>query len=124
MAVTVNEQAVFSAWPILCDLAWPDQGELEGDTWVPKTLSPALAPPISAENTRRGVQELADALLEQAHFGNWPDSLKETLAAGIGRLEKASAELADALGDWQGQQAVKAAAALEDALDDMQQAAS
>ncbi|MDL2271616.1 hypothetical protein LJC23_01105 [Desulfovibrio sp. OttesenSCG-928-I05] len=124
MAVTVNEQAVFSAWPTLCELAWPDQGSVDGGTWVPTSVPPALAPPISAEKGRRGVQELADALIEQARFGNWSNSLKDTLADGMARLETASAELAEALGNWQGQQAVKAAAALEDALDDMQQAVS
>ena len=42
-AVTYDDGEVFRAWPDLCALAWPGQGEVSGRAWVPHIVSAALA---------------------------------------------------------------------------------
>lgn len=119
-ATTPDEAAVFRAWPELCELAWPGLGEIRGGSWEPKTAPAALRPPLGEEPHRFGVRELAEALSEQAHFGSWPEEKQQELAPSLENVEKARQDLDNALADWEPQGAVKAAAALEDALGDMQ----
>jgi hypothetical protein len=118
-AATPDETAVFRAWPELCALAWPGLGEIRNGSWEPGSLAPALKPPVAEEPQRFGVRELAEALSEQAHFGNWPEERREELAPYLGKVEKARQDLDNALADWEPQGAVRASAALEDALGDM-----
>ena len=119
-AVTYDEGEVFRAWPDLCALAWPGKGEVSGRVWVPAVLPGALAAPLAADPVRRGVVELAQALVEEAQLGPWTDALRQSMRDHVADLEKQLGALEKALGDWQPQAAHAAAGALEDILDEME----
>ncbi len=119
-AVTFDQSEVFRAWPRLCALSWPGQGEVEDGEWKRIVLPPAIGPSLGAEKPRFGVLELAAALADQARFGDWLSGKKELLRDGLGRLAKAGEDLEAALSDWKPSDAHKASNAMEDALDDME----
>ncbi len=119
---TDSVEAVFRAWPDLCALAWPGRGEVYAGTWRPESGPAALAPPIAPALPSYGVRELAEALLEQADFGEWPEKTAKQLEPGLKSLYAAQQRLENALADWRPQEALQAAHALEDALDTMQDA--
>lgn len=121
-AVTYNEEDVFRAWPALCALAWPGQGDRASVGWRPKPT--LFAPPGAPEAKRRGVQDLARDFLEEFHFGDMEDGMKARLKSGTAELEKAIASLEKNLEDWQPQAANTASNAVEDALDTLEKQAA
>lgn len=117
---TYDESEVFRAWPKLCSLAWPGQGEVANGVWRRTVLPAALQAPQGVPRQQCGVLELAGALADQARFGAWLPAQKEQLRDGLALLAAAGEALETALGDWQAQAAHKASNAMEDTLDDME----
>ncbi len=118
-AVTYSEEDVFRAWPRLCDLAWPGKGQVFSDGWKPNPES--FAPPVAADRVRRGVVELANALLEESRLGDWDDTVQNSLRPELASLEKAVRQLETALADWQPQAANLASNSIEDSLDALEE---
>ncbi|CAK7037009.1 MAG: hypothetical protein DELT_00609 [Desulfovibrio sp.] len=117
-AVTYNEEDVFRAWPGLCALAWPGAGEVANGVWKPQAK--AFAAPVPAAPVRRGVVELAHALVEEFTLGDMAAAVKEKLRDKMAELQNAAAKLETALGDWKPQDANTATNAIEDALDKLE----
>ena len=118
-AVTYREEDVFRTWPHLCDLAWPGKGQIFSSGWKPNPG--VFAPPVAADPVRRGVVELANALLEESRLGDWVNAAKNSLQSELADLEKALRQLETALADWQPQVANSASNAVEDSLDALEE---
>ena len=119
-ATTFNDGEVLRAWPRLCALAWPGKGEISCGGWRPKTVPPALTPPVRPETSHFGVLDLVSDLLEEAEFGDWDAALALRLEAGLDDLRHAASGLKKALADWNPKAANAATDEIEDALDKME----
>ena len=82
----------------------------------------ALAWPVGRPGPRPepGVVELAEALHEQYHFGEWDSGLKQDLGSAVEGVFAVRKTLEEALADWRPKDADKASYALEDALDELE----
>ena len=108
-ADSYDEEAVPRAWPRLCALAWPN----EGDRFAPQARQEEAG---KSPRRERGVLALVDTLVEQARFADAGEpALPEKMAQ---RLEHLRERLDAALGDRDVPTAHGLTNELEDALDD------
>jgi len=101
-AATYDPAEVEKAWPKLCKIAWPPSG--------------------TPESGEIGVLRLADALYDQARFGDLPAETKEKLAPGAEKAAALKERLEQALGDRDPKTADALSYQIEDALKELEKA--
>lgn len=102
-ASTFKPADVERAWPALAALAWPQP---------------------RAPEAAHGVLELPSDLFEALSHGDWPESRKEALRAGIAKAQQLKGKIEAALADWKARDADTLSYQLEDALDELERAAA
>ncbi len=116
IAENYDEKEVLKAWPKLYAAVWPELGADLSDS--PRKITRALTP-----DPKRGVLQLADALVDHVRFGAMPETERKALQEPAAALEGLRAELDEALGDRNAQKASGLTNAIEDALDRAERAA-
>ena len=115
-AETYDEKDVTKAWPKLYAMVWPDAGANSSDP--PRKIARVLLP-----DSRRGVLQLADAFVGYVHFGTLTAVARDALEESAKILKRLQADLDEALGNRDVLLAAGLTTAIEDALDDAENAA-